>query len=89
METTTETTVTETVCSLRRKGFKVRVRHNRVPRTISHGKTVYHEKGGQTNIELTAPTGRTVYSVALCSKRENYNRKTGVKLALQRALVQL
>jgi hypothetical protein len=87
---------TETVQSLRQKGYKVRVKHYRYQNFYQPlfkkqkleaikdlpGKT-RHPKGGLTIIELDGPQGRFVGS-SVCSKLDNFCYKTGVKIALGR-----
>jgi hypothetical protein len=43
-------------------------------------------RGGLTLIEITTPDGTDLKGEALCSKRDNYDKKKGVKIALGRAL---
>jgi len=86
----------ESIQSLRQKGYKVRVKHYRYanfgvpivkrqkvePIKDLDGKR-RHPKGGLTIIELDGPQGRFVGS-AVCSKMDNFCYKTGVKIALGR-----
>lgn len=88
-----------TVAQLRQEGWKVRVTHYRYSkfdnklyrqdqfekyaRSISMA-----ERGGRTEISLTSPSGVSATGVAECSKKDNYNKKLGVRIALNRALYQ-
>lgn len=46
----------------------------------------FHPTGGKTIIEITTTGGNDYTGVALCSDKETYNKKLGVKIALARAL---
>ena len=82
----------ETVKSLRQKGYKVKCFHTRnIPDLLSEGNTNYNyelfdAKGGKTEVQLIDPNGIKASGEAKCSNKENYCRKTGVKIALGRAL---
>lgn len=110
----------DTVLTLRRKGIKVRVTHERrfvypqVKDTYLHHAKVdnillwadrnakygnnftFVEKvfpemsatGGKTTVEITVD-GKNYVGFALCSNKENYNKRRGVKIALSRALKQV
>jgi hypothetical protein len=45
--------------------------------------------GGMTEIELSTPDGKTVKTVAECADVDGFCKKTGVNIALKRALVEL
>lgn len=82
-----------TIRDLRRQGYKVRVMHTREywikARVTGHSREL-HARGGSTKIELTTPDKQhTVAGEAICSKEDNFNRKTGNFIALGRALKQL
>ncbi len=88
----------ETVASLRKKGWKVRVYHYREEKEIlfkvSHTayytkETILDPKGGRTEVSLITPDGRTSKGIAVCDKQDNYCRKEGVRIALERALKNL
>jgi hypothetical protein len=64
-----------TVENLRNLGYKVRVLHYRK-----------NEKGGKTVIQVKTPEGIELEGTAVCSRKENYNKKLGVSIALGRAL---
>ena len=82
-----------TIHELRKSGWKVRVHHFRyyyrtlIPsndRIFTVGQPL--PKGGLTKIELTSPLGTQYLGQAECSKKDSFNRKLGVKIALGRAL---
>lgn len=70
-----------TVSDLRACGYKVRVLHHRKmnPCGVSC-------KGGTTVVQVRTPDGTELEGIAVCSKKENYNKKLGVSIALGRAL---
>lgn len=83
----------QTVYELRKSGYKVRVSHQRYYANYllarhKAGKLINHltAKGGMTLVELTSPTGINVLGCARCSKKDNFNRKMGLNVALGRAL---
>lgn len=43
-------------------------------------------RGGETEATLVSPTGKVTTGRTVCSKKENFHRKVGIKLALERAL---
>ena len=69
------------VKQLRQSGNKVRVFHIR---NMKEG--IVDPRGGLTKIEVTLSDGTNLIGEALCSVKDNYNKKTGVKIALGRAL---
>ena len=86
-----------TVQQLRNTGYKVRVLHNRLyngyqkwqvgsrDRAAFSGMPIEPDsKGGSTEVVIDSPDGRHFHGVAICSKKENYNKKLGVKIALGR-----
>lgn len=66
---------------LRRSGYKVRVKHFR-----KSGASGLNSRGGKTHVEITTPTGVTLFGYARCSRKENFNKKMGVRIAVGRAL---
>jgi hypothetical protein len=72
------------VKNLRREGWKVRVLHCRLYNVVN-GEFFAAAKGGNTRIELTTPSGEDFYGDAVCHPLENYNKKEGVRIALERA----
>jgi len=72
------------VKKLRREGWKVRVLHCRFYNVVN-GEFFPTAKGGNTRIELTTPSGEDFYGDAVCHPLENYNKKEGVRIALERA----
>lgn len=71
----------ETVESLRKLGWKVRVRHFR-----REASSEINPRGGKTIVEITLPDGRTICGSARCSRKENFNKRLGVQIALGRAM---
>lgn len=81
-----------TVEKLRKNNYKVRVIHSRrtehgvvLPYYIVRGKPL-DAKGGSTRVEITTPNGQELSAEARCSNKDNFNRKTGLAIALGRAL---
>lgn len=85
-----------TVQELRNKGYKVKVFHNRLYNGYHKWQVGGHEyiqrntpvdpdtKGGSTEIVIDSPFGEHFHGVAICSKKDNFNKKLGVKIALGR-----
>lgn len=67
---------------LRSMGFIVVVKHERKYDAFGCMKP----KGGNTIVELITPDGVNVVGKSRCSRRDSYNKKLGVKIALGRAL---
>ena len=92
--------IMETVHSLRKRGYKVRVLHNRVYeyRSDNTGKFDNYltflmtkelsAKGGSTVVELTKGQIHAK-GEAICHPEDNYDKKEGVRIALGRALDEL
>ncbi len=75
-----------TVKELRQAGFKVSVYHERNTEYNSWGKAIELAKGGNTFVDLTI--GNAMYKgMAICHPKENYNKKEGVRVALNRAIM--
>ncbi len=82
------------VQSLRKNGWKVFVDHHRyvenkmVPMgTIPPGsRQVFSPRGGCTDVVLTSPDGETFMGNAHCSRKDNFDRKLGLGIAIGRAL---
>jgi hypothetical protein len=78
---------------LRRAGFKVRVHHKRDTFQVQKLSGNYNEflsKGGYTRIDLTTPDGKTTTTgESICSKQDQYVRKTGNVIALGRAIAEM
>jgi len=72
------------VKKLRREGWNVRVLHCRFYNVVN-GEFFPTAKGGNTRIQLTTPSGEDFYGDAVCHPLENYNKKEGVRIALERA----
>lgn len=66
---------------LRRAGVKVRVKHYR--RVSSSGT---NPRGGKTVVEVTLPDGTALVGESKCSRKENFNKRLGVRIALGRAM---
>lgn len=80
-----------TVHELRKRGYKVRVRHNRCfswRHCVAGGAVpIPMSKGGSTEVLVTYPDGNaSVVGVAECNPKDDFNRKRGVRIALGRAL---
>lgn len=86
-----------TIQQLRNDGYKVRVLHNRLyngyykwqvgskPKSDhGYGPIDPDTKGGSTQIVVDSPSGEHYEGLAICSKKENYNKKLGVRIALGR-----
>lgn len=90
---------TPTIQGLRQQGFKVKVFHSRQDIFGNYFPRMYFGKyipmnylalgGGKTVITVTDNNGKTAFGKADCSKRDSFNRKTGLELALGRALANL
>jgi hypothetical protein len=83
-----------TVQELRNAGYKVRVLHNRLyngyhkwqvgNKPLNSGPIDPDAKGGSTQVIIDSSSGEHFQGLAICSKKENYNKKLGVKIALGR-----
>lgn len=74
-----------TVAQLRKRGLRVRVLHKRI---LDPETQTVSPCGGETAVEITDETsGKTFTGVALCSVKDNYSKKVGVRLAIERALL--
>jgi hypothetical protein len=73
---------TPTIHQLRRAGWKVRVIHG-IYDEYDNGEQLYDRF---TRIELTSPEGVDSMGIANCSKKDQWNRKLGNRIALGRAL---
>jgi hypothetical protein len=78
-----------TIKNLRRRGWKVRVLHQRnhfLRNRLDGTSSEVSAKGGQTEIQLTSPDGEfNVCGKSICSEEDNYDRKVGNAIALGRA----
>jgi hypothetical protein len=92
-----ESEKTPTVAELRQQNYKVRILQFRRNRTAGNkpGKlfsvidlpgTERHHLGGKTRIEITSPQGKELIGEAICIKEDPFNRKVGIKIALEKAL---
>lgn len=79
-----------TVEQLRKSGYKVRVIHTRrgktMPRLDGGMVQTVSERGGKTVVQVRTPDGEELEGVAVCSVKDNFNRRLGVRIALGRAL---
>ena len=81
-------TKNETVNSLRKKGYKVKVFHIRTQKGLKRNS--FAEKGGITQVEIFTPDRKILaFGSALCSQKDQYCKKTGVRFALDRAIQDL
>lgn len=79
-----------TVHELRKSGYKVGVHHRKFEKPIyicGDYSNLYF--CAATAVTVTTPDGKTAKGNALCSVKDQYNRKLGVRIALGRALKQL
>ena len=86
-----------TVQELRNKGYKVKVLHNRLyngyhkwqvgasAAKYNYGPIDPDAKGGSTQVIIDSPNGEHFQGLAICSNKENYNKKMGVRIALGRS----
>lgn len=82
----------KSIKQLRQTGYKVRVMHERDSikiQTISGFRSFYNARGGSTTIQITTPTGITIEGKSRCSEKENFCRKTGNRIAMERAFEKL
>ena len=91
-----------TIQQLRNSGYKVKVLHNRLyngyhkwqvgskPNQSVHGYAPIDPdtKGGSTHIIIDSPHGSHYEGLAICSKKENYNKRLGVRIALGRCNIE-
>ncbi len=45
-----------------------------------------HNMGGITTVCITTPTGQVLIGKAICSNKDNFCKKFGIQLALERAM---
>jgi len=86
---------------LRSKGYKVIVDHYRFVKSTFGGKItlvpfyeiqnkdLIYAKGGVTYVNIVSPEGVESQAVARCNLTDNYRRRTGVSLCLNRAMAKL
>lgn len=73
-----------TIEELRKIGYKVRVHHHR--KMSLEG---INSRGGKTVVEVTTPDGTTLVGMSRCSRKENFDKRMGVRIALGRAMKSL
>lgn len=80
----------ETVKSLRQKGYRIKVLHSRREAWDEENGVIdrrYHEKGGSTEVRIFSDSNKWITTGnSVCSIKDNYDRKQGVRIALGRAL---
>lgn len=54
-----------------------------------HNQFVMLPHGGATLVEITTPSGQNVNGISSCSIKDGFNRKLGLKIAINRALAKL
>ena len=70
-----------TIAELRKSGYKVRVIHD----ILNNDDPYFHLADHYTRIEVLDPDGNDWIGESRCSIKDNYNRKLGNKIALNRA----
>ncbi len=83
----------ETLTILKDCGFRVHVKHYRFTQDFT-GLWARHElfeekpvpKGGLTTVTIYCPTGTVIHGEARCSRKDTFNKRLGVTIALGRAL---
>lgn len=73
------TSKTPTIHQLRRAGWKVRVIHG-----VTDEENILSDRF--TRIELTSPEQKDAVGIAFCSRKDQWNRKLGNRIAIGRAL---
>jgi hypothetical protein len=86
-----------TVANLRQKNFKVRVLQRRYAMDDTKFTTLLplrdlpgpqrSHKAGELLVEVTTPEGIELSGKAVCSKKDSFNRKLALRMALGRALI--
>jgi len=85
----------KSVKELRQSGYKVNIQHYRCLQNDNLAIPLYQIRGlvlnpcgGKTVVSVSHPTEKYTKAMgeAFCSIHDNYSRKTGVNLALERAL---
>lgn len=82
-----------TIAELRKAGWKIRVLHRYLDQTVAE---IEHHVNGplndtwatpvSTQIDVTSPNGDNATGFAFLSPKDNWNRKIGNRIALNRAL---
>lgn len=82
-----------TIKNLRQSGYKVRVMHSRYYDDIQRIGGIEKRitpKGGSTRIQITTPNKElTEEGFSECSNQDLFNRRTGISIALGRAIKEL
>lgn len=59
-------------------------------KTDQYSDLYLNPKGGVTKLHITSPDGQVnLYTLAYCDEKDYYTKKTGVKIALGRALKEI
>lgn len=85
-----------TIRELRNAGYKVKILHNRLYNGVHIwqrqvepvdycGPIDPDPKGGSTTIIIDSPFGDHFEGHAVCSRKENYHKKMGVRIAMGRS----
>lgn len=86
-----------TIKDLRNNGYKVKVLHYRLYNRKKYSNkdilSIYRTsikpkpdpKGGSTTIIIDSPDGNHFEGESICSKKDNYNKRLGVRIALGRS----
>lgn len=75
-----------TVHDLRKMGYTVKVRHDRIFTEPKFGGWAMSPKGGSTQVNIYMDGKLITSGYSKCCDLDNYDRKLGVKIALGRAL---
>ncbi len=86
-----------TVRTMREAGIEVKIKHSRIHPELGLQRvadlfdigvagTTFAAHGGATEAYLTLPSGKTLQGFALCSKSDPWERKVGLRLAIENAL---
>jgi hypothetical protein len=85
------------ISELRSLGFRVYINHDRLVKnawvqyddTTKVLRPLVAPKGGTTIVEIHSRDGKQYTGIAACSKKDCYNKKRGLAIALGRALKEL
>ena len=70
-------------------GYRIEIQHNRRMIYDHHLEAIgYEPRGGYTNVRISrevAPELEILRTVAVCSEKDNYNKKIGASIAVGRA----
>lgn len=85
------------ISELRGAGFRVFIHHDRRIKNVWVNENATTKtlrplvcpKGGQTIVELHSSDGKQYTGIAVCSKKDCYNKKRGLAIALGRAIKEM